>query len=194
MKLSIILPYHATLELTKKILDVLIPQLTSECELIIIDDDVSTYELDKYKKDNIKVIHHEQNSGGASKPRNTGLDNATGEYITFIDSDDLVSNDYVEKILSKIKSDNFDYCFFSWQFNGLSRKKVIITDYPPKWNCSVWNCIYKRETIGDNRFNETMRIAEDYDFNVRVRKGKKANIEQVLYFYNDSRKGSIMNG
>ena len=113
MKLSIIVPYHNTLELTKKLLEVLIPQLTSECELIIIDDDVSTYELDKYKKDNIKVIHHEQNSGGASKPRNTGLDNATGEYITFIDSDDLVSNDYVEKILNKIKSDNFDYCFFS---------------------------------------------------------------------------------
>ena len=36
-----------------------------------------------------------------------------------------------------------------------------------------------------------MRIAEDYDFNVRVRKGKKANIEQVLYFYNDSREGSL---
>lgn len=74
---------------------------------------------------------------------------------------------------------------------GQNHDEVIITDYPPQWNYSVWNCIYKREIIGDNRFNETMRIAEDYDFNVRVRKGKKANIEQVLYFYNYPREGSL---
>lgn len=194
MKLSVIIPYHNTLELTKELLNVLIPQLTNECELIIVDDDVNTVELDKYISNNVKVIHHDINSGCAGKPRNTGLDNAIGEYITFIDSDDLISGNYIEKILTKIKDNDFNFCFFSWKFIGQNHDEVIITDYPPQWNCSVWNCIYKRETIGDNRFNETMRIAEDYDFNVRVRKGKKANIEQVLYFYNDSRKGSITNG
>ena len=111
----------------------------------------------------------------------------------FIDSDDIISDDYVTKIIKKIDSEEFDYCLFSWQFLN-SKEKVIIEDNPPKWNCSIWNCIYKRDLIGTERFNETMRIAEDHDFNLRVRKGKKANIEDILYFYNEGRKGSLMNG
>ncbi|HHX71276.1 MAG TPA: glycosyltransferase family 2 protein [Gallicola sp.] len=188
MKLSIIIPYYKTYELTKRLLEVLKPQLNEETEVLIVNNSDGT----NFNDNHIKTLYCESN-GTASRPRNVGLDNAKGEYIVFIDSDDLVSKDYIEKILNKIDSSNFSYCFFSWQFLNC-KHKIIIEDYPPQWNCSVWNCIYKRETIGDNRFNETMRIAEDYDFNVRVRKGKKANIEQVLYFYNDSRKGSIMNG
>ena len=43
--------------------------------------------------------------------------------------------------------------------------------------------IYKRELIGKKRFNPELVIAEDYDFNQKVRKGKKANIKEVLYYY-----------
>jgi glycosyltransferase involved in cell wall biosynthesis len=191
MILSIIIPYHATLELTKQLLGVLIPQLTEECELIIVDDDVTTFELDKYACSNVKVIHHDKNSGCAGKPRNTGLDNKTkGTRFTLIDSDDLVSHNYIEMILNKIKTEEFNYCLFSWQFNGVRKDKVIIKDNPPSWNCCSWNCIYEDT---EERFDETMKIGEDYDFNLRTRKGKKANIEDVLYFYNDCREGSLMN-
>jgi glycosyltransferase involved in cell wall biosynthesis len=191
MILSTIIPYHNTLELTKQLLDVLIPQLTDECELIIVDDDVNTFELDKYVCSNVKVIHHDKNSGCAGKPRNTGLDNSIGDYITFIDSDDLVSNNYIEKIINKIDNSEFDYCLFSWQYNGVLRDKIIITDKPPEWNYSVWNCIYKRKTMGNEKFNEEMKVGEDGDFNIRVRKGEKENIEDILYFYNDNREGSV---
>ena len=191
-KYSIIIPYHEPLDLTLKLLDVLIPQLTNECELCIVDDDVNTYKLDEYKSDRVKVIHHEVNSGGAGKPRNTGIDNTMGEYISFIDSDDMVSDEFVSKILEKINTSDFDYCFYSWEFNGVRKgEKVIIEDEPPGWNCGVVNCIYKRETIGKERFNEEMKSSEDYDFNVRVRKGKKENILNILYFYNDNRKDSL---
>lgn len=193
MKLSIIIPYHEPLELTLELLDVLIPQLTNECELCIVDDDVNTYKLDEYKSDRVKVIHHDKNSGGAGKPRNTGIDNTTGEYISFIDSDDLVSKDYIEKIINKINTNPFDYCFYSWKFNGLRKDEVIIRDEPPEWNCGVVNCVYKRATIGKERFNEDMKIAEDYDFNVRVRKGKKENILDIIYYYNNGRQGSLTN-
>ena len=44
-----------------------------------------------------------ESNGTASKPRNIGLDNAKGKYIAFIDSDDLISEDYIAKILNKIK-------------------------------------------------------------------------------------------
>jgi glycosyltransferase involved in cell wall biosynthesis len=191
MKLSIIIPYHNTIELTKTLLAVLTPQLTNECELCIVDDDVNTHELDKYKNSNVQIIHHKKNSGCAGKPRNTGIDNTKGKYIAFIDSDDMISNDYIKIIIDKINTKEFDYCYMSWQYNGST--KVIITDQPPKDNNCVWNCIYKRETIGKERFNEQMKIAEDYDFNIRVRKGVKENITEVLYSYNNAREGSLFN-
>ena len=177
IKLSILTPYYKTKEQTKKLAKVLEPQLTEQTEWIIVDDGCNESELDKL---NARVIHLDHNSGGASIPRNVGLDNATGEYIAFIDSDDLVSPNYIQKILDKIK-ENWDYCYISWESdNGLT----IIDNEPPNWNCCVWNCIYKRELIGSERFNPIYKMAEDFDFNKRVRKGIKANITDCLYYYN----------
>lgn len=180
IKLSIIIPYYDRPKYIKRLLEVLEPQLTNETELIIVDD-CSLIPLD------YPCIRLNENSGGASIPRNVGLDRAKGKYIAFIDSDDLVSDDYIETILNKTKEE-WDYCFISWK---TSTNTIIIKDNPPNWNCCVWNCIYKKEIIGNERFNPNLRIAEDYDFNIRVRKGKKANIEKVLYYYNETSK-SIM--
>lgn len=180
IKLSIIIPYYDRPKYIKRLLEVLEPQLTNETELIIVDD-CSPIPLD------YPCIRLNENSGGASIPRNVGLDRAKGKYIAFIDSDDSVSDDYIETILNKTKEE-WDYCFISWK---TSANTIIIKDNPPNWNCCVWNCIYKKEIIGKERFNPNLRIAEDYDFNIRVRKGKKANIEKVLYYYNETSK-SIM--
>ena len=178
IKLSIIIPYYDRFEQINKLIGVLSPQLTDEVEVIVVDDCSPT--PIKILDDRIKVIRLEENSGGASVPRNVGLDNATGEYIVFIDSDDLVKQNYIEKILEKIKTTNFDYCFFSWESKA---GKIIIRNNPPSWNCCVWNCIYKREKIGDIRFDPKLKIAEDYDFNLKVRTGKKENIIDILYYY-----------
>lgn len=179
MKLSIITPYYNSLEQIKELAKVLEPQLTKEIEWIIVDDGCNEQELAKLKA---KVIHLEQNSGGASKPRNVALDIAIGEYIAFIDSDDLVSKNYIEKILEKTKEE-WDYCFISWQQD---KYICLIQNEPPNWNCCVWNCIYKRELIRNERFREDLILAEDYDFNKRVRKGKKAHILEVLYYYSNN--------
>lgn len=187
MVLSIIIPYHETYDLTIRLLDVLVPQLTSEVEVILIND----CDSESFEGYPIKVLFIEGN-GTASKPRNLGLDVATGQYIAFIDSDDLVSDDYIAKILDKIQHSNFDYCFYSWQFLN-SGDVILISNYPPSWNCSVINCIYKRSLIGEHRFDEALRVAEDYKFNSEVRRGTKENILDVLYYYNDGREGSIMN-
>ena len=182
--LSIITPYYETLEYIKELAKVLEPQLTDEVEWIIVDNGCNETELDKY---NAKVIHLKENSGGPSYPRNVGLDIAQGNFITFIDSDDSVMPKYVEIILHKIKCDTFDYCYFSWKSPHL---EVIIKQNPPKWNCCVWNCIYSRKLIGNERFNNNLHFAEDYDFNIRVKKGVRANIQKILYYYND-RPGSM---
>lgn len=182
--ISIITPYYNVKEYIIELAKVLTPQLNNKIEWIIIDDGCNEEALDTF---NAKIIHLEKNSGGASIPRNIGLDNAKGKYITFIDADDLVSNDYIETILNKIKED-WDYCYISWK-GKINR--IIIQEEPPKWNCCVWNCIYKKDIIGNERFKPELKMAEDYDFNSRVRKGKRANITNIIYYYNEDTPNSL---
>ena len=187
MKLSIITPYYKTLEETKRLAEILEPQLTDEIEWVIIDDGCNEKELDTLKAN---VIHLEKNSGGASKPRNIGLEVAKGQYIAFIDSDDMVSQDYVKHVLKAIKTCS-DLIFISWS-SRVQHVKMRIA--PPKWNCSVWCRVYKREIIDNIRFDESLRIAEDWKFNKEVRFETTYCIKKTIYFYNNGRKGSLING
>lgn len=186
MQLSIIIPYYNRLPQITRLMSVLEPQLKDNVEVIIVDDGSNEKELDKF---NAKIIHLKENSGTASVPRNVGLDNAKGKYIAFIDSDDIVKSNYIDKILEKTKEE-WDYCYISWE---CSTNKIIIKKDPPKWNCCVWNCIYKRDLIGDVRFDKELRIAEDYKFNQEVRKGKRANITDILYYYEQFSPDSLVN-
>lgn len=178
IKLSIIIPTYNRNENLLRLLQILKKQITKDVEVIVVDDH-SDNELKLEFPDWFKYIRLNENSGGASIPRNIGLDNAKGEYIAFIDSDDTVKDNYIKTILDKTKEE-WDYCYISWE---CSTHKIIIKDNPPKWNCCVWNCIYKKSLIGNIRFNPKLVIAEDYQFNKKVRRGKKANITEVLYYY-----------
>lgn len=186
MKLSLITPYYNTLEYTKKLASVLVPQLGKDVEWIIVDDGCNEKWLDTLENANVKVIHNEKPSGGAGKPRNIGINKARGEYIGFIDSDDMVTSDYVEKILEHI-SYGKDYILLSWKSVGIMEREVIIDTDPPKWNTCVWNTVYKKELIGKNRFDENKKVAEDEDFNARVRNGSRDNIKDVIYIYSSGR-------
>lgn len=177
IKLSIITPYYNTLKYIEELKNILEPQLTNEVEWIIIDDGSKEKKLDKMKA---KVIHLEKNSGNASYPRNVGLDRAKGDYIAFVDSDDLISKNYVDSIIKKINQEKFDYCYISWR---TKYNIITIEDEPPEWNKSIWNCIYSRNIIKNIRFNTEYNINEDGEFNKKVRDGKKAIINEVLYYY-----------
>ena len=187
MKLSIITPYYNTLEYTKRLAEVLSPQLTEDIEWIIADDGCNEKELDELKA---KVIHLEENSGGASKPRNVGIDNAKGEYITFIDSDDMIADNYIQEILKKIKL-NKDIIYLSWYGYG---RNHIMNVKPLRWNCAVWCRAYKKELIENIRFDEKLRVAEDYLINSEIKPKSSCCINKVIYYYNNGRKGSILNG
>lgn len=183
MDLSIIIPTYNRNEYIVKLLDKLHNQMKDNVEVIVVDDH-SDMPLEKSW---FKYIYLDENSGGASIPRNVGLDIAKGDYIAFIDADDMISDDYIETILEKTKED-WDFCYISWQ--GKSNK-VIIRDTAPIWNCCVWNCVYKRDLIGDKRFDPKLKMAEDYDFNRKVRNGKKANLTKILYYYNEDTPNSL---
>ena len=185
IKLSVIMAYYNNPELVRPMLAELTRQATPEVEIIVVDDGDGFKGLEDY---DVKLIRLPENTGGGSVPRNVGLDVAKGKFITFVDSDDMVSKDYIRTILAKIDSEDFDYCYFSWrgQYNT-----VVIKDEPPEWNCCVWDCVYKREIIGDNRFKPELRLAEDLDWNKRVRHGKKAIIPKILYYYNQENPKSL---
>ena len=185
MLLTIITPYYNTLEYTKRLSDMLKPQLNDKVEWIIIDDGCNEKELDDL---GARVIHLDKNTGNASIPRNIGLDKAKGKYISFVDSDDLVSPVYVKKIIQKIESSDFDYCYIGWKTKDYV---YLIDEEPLTWNTGVWNCIYNKDMIGKTRFDPKCNLGEDKDFNSKVKKGKRENIKEILYYYNWKRPGSI---
>lgn len=188
MKLSIIIPYYNCLIYIKELFKVLEPQLNDKVEVIVVDDGCHEKELDKFKA---KVIHLEKNSGCAGVPRNYGLDVAKGEYITFIDADDFVSNDFIEKILNKINESDFDYCLMSWK-HFPNCWTIDVSNGRPEWNCSVWGIVFKKDLIGNKRFNN-LKFAEDYDFYHKVLSSvkalKKETITDVLYYYRQNPNG-----
>lgn len=184
MRLSIITPYYNCLNRIKNLAQKLQPQLNEEVEWIIIDDGCHEKELDDFKA---IIIHLQNNSGCAGIPRNYGLNIAKGDYITFIDADDLVASTFVKKILDKINKTTFDYCFMSWhQQDGLF--SIDATQGRPDWNCSVWGVVYKAENLKNIRFNNK-RFAEDFDFNEQALKGKQETIPEYLYYYASNENG-----
>lgn len=105
-KVSIIIPIYNVEQYLVKCLDSVVNQTYKNLEIICVNDcspDNSSEILKEYAaKDNrIKIINHKKN-GGLSAARNTGMDNATGEYIYFLDSDDWIDSDYIEKMVNKI--------------------------------------------------------------------------------------------
>ena len=97
-KLSIIIPTYNCKDYTDELLSCLDKQMTDEVEVIVIDDGSKIPYETEYKW--VNLIH--KSNGGPASSRNTGLNKATGEYIAFIDGDDLVSDNYISALLKKI--------------------------------------------------------------------------------------------
>ena len=184
IKLSIIIPAYNAEPYIYELIKRLRPQLTEEVEVIVVDDGSKKPVMEM---NNIRVIRQENK--GASAARNTGIDNAKGEYIAFIDADDLVSKEYVSKILDKIETEHFDYCYISWKTIGNGWQYEVrlnsVEDKFPPFNLCVWNRIYRKDMIGDVRFNEKKPIAEDAEFIRAVKEEgkKKAYISDFMYYY-----------
>lgn len=189
IKLSIIIPaYNAEPYLTE-LLNCLKKQITPEVEVIIVDDGSDI----PVKCDFATVIRERNGSPGIS--RNLGLEKMSGEYFTFIDADDLISENYVSTILKKIQDEKFDYCYLSWKTlpGGwqCSIKLTSIEDKFPPYNLCVWNRVYKRSKFGKHRFNPKKLWSEDADYIYRLNEqGKKAFISEFLYYYRSDTPGS----
>ena len=186
VKLSLIIPYFKTYELTKRLLDSLIPQCNKEVEIILIDDGCNEDRLDEYKIlncfDNLQLIHQENK--GTAKTRNLGISKAKGKYIGFIDCDDMVTADYIEKLLNAIDTYGTEVINFNWL--GLSENEVVCRPTNP----AMWKAIYRKDICP--LFREDLQWGEeDVDFQQDVQKLETTYLDRVLYLYESNREGSL---
>lgn len=204
-KVSIIVPVYNVEKFIHKCVNSLRNQTYKNIEIILVEDgspDKSGEICDVFaKEDNrIKVIHKE--NGGVSSARNLGLKVAKGDYVCFVDSDDWVSEVFVEKLIDGIKNSDLVVSDFykitenneEYQSIGFSNEEFSLDSNDKKdlnniWKLIndgvVWNKLYKKDLI-TFKFDETLKLSEDYLFNLNYLKNAK-NITHKkcgLYFYN----------
>lgn len=180
IKVSIVVPVYNTEKYLKKCIDSLMNQTFKDYEIIVIND-CSKGNCDeiikKYSSKNIKYISNKTNMG-IGYNRNLGIRKAKGNYICFVDSDDYVSNDFIEKMYNKCIKENLDICICDYQYiydNGnikrenliefettnLSLNPILIT----KINLGPCNKMFRKEFLIKNNieFSENLKY-EDLSF------------------------------
>ena len=189
MKLSIIIPYYNAEPYMSELMEVLIPQINDEVEIIVVDDGSK----EPYKAPHEAVKVYRQKNKGLAGARNTGLKHAKGKYIAFIDADDLVSNNFVQYILSR-SDEEWDYMDLSWKSLEDNRYVYLLkSDADRLTNPSVCTKVWSRAFIGKQRFNEKRDVAEDEDFTRRIdlSRGKRICAPQFMYYYRVSTPNSL---
>ena len=166
-------------------------QTVDNFECIIIDDgstDQTGILCDSLTAgDKHFVVKHTANFG-VSHARNIALDIARGKYITFIDSDDSIPDDYLEKLISRIKMLHVDMVIGSFCRIHADGKKEKV-NYPfedriylfdellpsfariqKEYGVFGWSfaTLFQRKCVLTNRFDESLRLAEDFDFYLRI--------------------------
>lgn len=210
-KVSIIVPAYKCAGFIEKNINMLLEQTYKNKEIIIVNDgspDNLSEILDQYK-DKIKVINKE--NGGVASARNRGLDTADGEYIAFIDCDDRIEADTIERSIKLMEETDADIVRYNIvreypdgkliNYYKLSNSRLIINKaeykekvYKPMMDGISFNSstgIYKREIIGDIRFKEDMITCEDATFNLFVfTKSKRMVFDpDIIYYYYQSGEG-----
>ena len=117
-KISIIIPAYNIENYLGRCLDSIINQTYQNLEIIVVDDgsiDNTPNILDEYAKKDKRIIPLHQNNQGVSMARNNALDIATGDYIGFVDGDDIIDEDMFETLLDYIVKKNVDIAHCGYQ-------------------------------------------------------------------------------
>lgn len=216
MKLiTIILPVYNVEKYIEDCVVSIINQTSNNFDLLIIDDgskDASISIAERALKESdieYKIIHRQ--NGGLSAARNTGIENAEGMYLVFVDSDDVITPDYIETFERDIATFNTDLCIanFKWvrdadKFDfeknnpggNIVEKKEFLKKILNRTIFQYFGCFcIKREYILKNNmmFDESVRFSVDQAYMWRL----MANVQQYTYNYHKiynyyERPGSIM--
>lgn len=203
---SIIVPVYNVEKYLDKCLASILRQTFKNFECIIIDDgspDNSNAIIDKYVKldERFKVLH--QQNMGVSAARNAGLAIAQGDYIAFVDSDDYISNEYLEKFALKIANTDADIVICGFIEVLKDSQKTVCFEAPSTevikqniladiWPSYPWNKCYKKYLFENIRF-PVGKIFEDLLTIPELCLSAKTIvcIPDKLYYYNRQNLNSI---
>lgn len=212
-KISVIIPVYNAEKYLTKCLNSIVNQTYTNLEIILVNDGSKDNSLNicyEYKKkdDRIKVINNDNH--GASYSRNCGISISTGEYIMFIDADDYIENNFIERLITCNEYETYDLfisCYTDFYDKNIFKEKKLIDeniltfdlkkDYLNivKYLRTPWGKIYKLNIIKENniKFPEDYITAEDQIFNFRYLKyiKKYRFLNECLYFYRHENKNSL---
>ena len=195
IKVSVIVPVYNVEEYLKECLDSIINQTLEEIEIICIDDcstDSSYNILEEYaKKDNRIILLENKENMGVGYNRNIGIKKAQGEYISFIDSDDYISKDFLYNLYNTAKKYDSDIvntlniyrCVdnkinqFYYSFNEIEFKSTVcLDDIENSSSCKAItpysvNKLYRQSFLSDINLNfitSKLGAAEDTNFTIKL--------------------------
>ena len=181
----------------------------SDYEIIIVDDgsqDGTIELIHDFMKENGN-IHFTSTIGGVSFARNKGINQAQGEYLLFLDSDDYYVEGSLKNLKNIVTQSNSDLVIFNFEHGNtpvllaeVPNTKVealsVMLSNPTKY-MTVWGKVYKAETIHENniKFNENLKLSEDSEFLVRyVQKCKKITSDNTILYHYSIDNISVMRG
>ena len=214
--ISVIVPVYNCENVLHYCIDSILNQTYKDFELILVDDgstDKSGKICDEYADQDSRIRVFHKKNGGVSSARNVGIDNAKGEYICFVDSDDFVSLKYIETLL-EIKKRHQDIDNIWCSFRTVDSYNVELSDIVIKQSEMIFNRIHimdlhdKRLDAGpvcklysysiidkfSIRYDETISLGEDLLFNYQYldcTNGKIILLSEGLYYYYTSNKSSL---
>lgn len=202
-KISVIIPVYNAEKYLSRCIDSILRQSYANFELLLIDDgsvDNSARICDDYQlSDNRIFVVHKKNSG-VSATRNVGLDLASGQYITFVDADDYVSDNYLEILISNIEDEIGmiigsaqkiinDSHFCDYKVYEKKEKVVFSNEYDIRqWyrQSEVWGTLIRKDIISNIRFADDLYVGEDLLFISQAIKQSKIMkfLPDIIYYYN----------
>ena len=211
-KISVIVPVYNVEAYLERCVKSILQQTCTNFELILINDgstdssgQICDYLADQYE--NIKVYHIE--NAGVSNARNVGIQLATGAWITFVDSDDFVTNDYLATLASAVEGEDVGFVIAPLHHirNGIvtdlplysGRKELWSTEETMKELLMTTKTsffpvakLFKRDLLTDEKFNTDYHLAEDALFLTELLLKTRCSsvfVDKPIYYY-DHREGS----
>jgi len=214
IKVSIIIPVYNSDKYLEQCLNSVIEQKFKSIEIIVVNDASTDNSLEIMKKYQIKddriVLVNLEERRGVANARNKGLECARGEYISFIDSDDWVSKDYVGFLYEEIEKEKADMVSTSFyfyddvtkgykeykisqfycnnDFSTIKQKKRIVSN--PSFEIVVWSKIYNKKFLINNNFSFVeLKGKEDvlFSYEVFLLANKLKFVNNPIYFYRINR-------
>ena len=193
--ISIIVPiYNTDSQYLHDCLNSLVNQTFDNIEIILVDDG-SINDVEKicsrYAEKDKRIKYINKKNGGVSSARNLGLENATGEYIMFVDSDDWIDLETCDVALSAAKAGNYDLVYWNYikELPKNVQKKIFLGSNNDFYDMQVLGStcmkLYCKDCLKKMKFDTNIKNGEDVEFNLRVFKNIQSAkfIDKYYYHY-----------